>query len=73
MKIRSDDPLAMKTFIISIHNKANEIKASPDAPSKIKNYTVSDLREIDSLLEENCFVMILMSFLTLNFADGKDA
>lgn len=73
MKIRSDDPLAMKTFIISIHNKANEIKASPDAPSKIKNYTVSDLREIISLLEEKCFVMILMSFLTLNFADGKDA
>lgn len=70
MKIRSDDPLAMKTFIISIHNKANEIKASPDAPSKIKNYTVSDLREIDSLLEEEMFCYDF-NVVPLNFCRWK--
>lgn len=52
MKIRSDDPLAMKTFIISIHNRANEIKTSSEGQKKINNYTVSDRRWI-LLIEEN--------------------
>lgn len=73
MKIRSDDPLAMKTFIVSIHNKANEIKTSPDSQGKIKNYTVSYLREIRFLKKINVFLLILTSFLKLDFADGKDA
>lgn len=46
MKIRSDDPLAMKTFIISIQSKANEIKTSSDGQTKINNHTVSDLQKI---------------------------
>lgn len=52
MKIRSDDPVAMKTFIISIQNKTNEIKTSPDCKTDINKFTVSDLAK-DSLLEEN--------------------
>uniref|UniRef100_A0A1J3EZC6 Nucleolar MIF4G domain-containing protein 1 n=1 Tax=Noccaea caerulescens TaxID=107243 RepID=A0A1J3EZC6_NOCCA len=55
MRIRSDDPLAMKTFIISIHNKANEIKASPDAPSKIKNYTMEKMLETIAAIKNNKF------------------
>lgn len=46
MKIRSDDPLSMKTFIISIQNRAIEIKTSPDGQKKINNHTVSDRRRI---------------------------
>lgn len=46
MKIRSDDPVAMKTFIISIQNKTNEIKTSPDCKTDINKFTVSDLPKI---------------------------
>jgi len=40
MKIRSDDPLAMKTFIISIQNKANELKTSSDGQTQMNNMMV---------------------------------
>lgn len=57
MKIRSDDPVAMKTFIISIQNKTNEIKTSPDCKTDINKFTVSNLAK-DSLLEEIFFFLI---------------
>ncbi|ESQ41791.1 hypothetical protein EUTSA_v10012737mg [Eutrema salsugineum] len=53
MKIRSDDPLAMKTFIISIQNKANEIKTSPDGQTKIKKYTMEKMLETIAAIKNN--------------------
>ncbi|CAN8255962.1 unnamed protein product [Cochlearia groenlandica] len=53
MKIRSDDPLAMKTFIISIQNKANEIKASPKGQTTIKNYTMEKMLETITAIKNN--------------------
>ncbi|CAH2072482.1 unnamed protein product [Thlaspi arvense] len=55
MKIRSDDPLAMKTFIISIQNKTNEIKTSPEGQPKIKNYTMEKMLETLSAIKNNKF------------------
>lgn len=34
MKIRGDDPGAMKSFILSVQNRVNELKASPDDGKK---------------------------------------
>lgn len=34
MKIRGDDPGAMKSFIASVQNRVNELKASPDEGEK---------------------------------------
>lgn len=43
MKIRSDDPLAMKALIISIQNKANEMKTFSDGQTQMKNMMVGIL------------------------------
>lgn len=37
MKIRGDDPGAMKSFIVSVQNRVNELKASPDDDEKNTN------------------------------------
>lgn len=42
MKIRSDDPSAMKNFILSIQNRANELKVSSgDGQQNINGKRVS--------------------------------
>jgi nucleolar MIF4G domain-containing protein 1 len=42
MKIRSDDPAAMKNFILSVQNRVNELKASSgDGQEKINGKRVS--------------------------------
>lgn len=42
MKIRADDPLAMKIFIASVQNRVNELKAScGDDQEKINGRRVS--------------------------------
>lgn len=42
MKIRADDPLAMKNFISSVQNRVNELKAScGDDQEKINGRRVS--------------------------------
>lgn len=34
MKIRADDPAAMKSFILSVQNRVNELKASSEDGQK---------------------------------------
>jgi nucleolar MIF4G domain-containing protein 1 len=41
MKIRSDDPFAMKNFIQSVQNRVNELNASGDGQEKINGKRVS--------------------------------
>ncbi|KAF8069806.1 hypothetical protein N665_1131s0006 [Sinapis alba] len=53
MKIRSDDPVAMKTFIISIQNKANEIKTSPDCKTNINKFTMEKMFETIAAIKNN--------------------
>lgn len=41
MKLRHDDPVAMKNFILSVQNRMNELKAtSEDGKSNINNKRV---------------------------------
>ncbi|KAG5408643.1 hypothetical protein IGI04_004962 [Brassica rapa subsp. trilocularis] len=53
MKIRSDDPVAMKTFIISIQNKTNEIKTSPDCKTDINKFTMEKMLETIAAIKNN--------------------
>lgn len=53
MKIRSDDPVAMKTFIISIQNKTNEIKTSPDIKTDINKFTMEKMLETIAAIKNN--------------------
>ncbi|KAL1195521.1 hypothetical protein V5N11_030788 [Cardamine amara subsp. amara] len=53
MKLRSDDPLAMKTFIISIHNKANEMKTSSDGQTQMSNIMMEKMLETISAIKNN--------------------
>lgn len=53
MKIRSDDPLAMKTFIISIQNKANELKTSSDGQTQMNNMMMEKMLETISAIKNN--------------------
>ncbi|XP_010524992.1 PREDICTED: nucleolar MIF4G domain-containing protein 1 [Tarenaya hassleriana] len=48
MKMRSDDPLAMKNFIISIQNRANELKTSSEGQEKINT------KRMEFMLETIC-------------------
>lgn len=42
MKIRADDPTAMKTFIVNVHDTSNKMKASSgDGPEKNNSKRVS--------------------------------
>ncbi|KAG7555645.1 Initiation factor eIF-4 gamma MA3 [Arabidopsis suecica] len=53
MKIRSDDPLAMKTFIISIQSKANELKTSSDGQTQMSNMMMEKMLETISAIKNN--------------------
>ncbi|XP_006287098.2 nucleolar MIF4G domain-containing protein 1 [Capsella rubella] len=53
MKIRSDDPLAMKKFIISIQNKANEIKTSLEGQTQMKSMMMEKMLETISAIKNN--------------------
>ncbi|KAH0937133.1 hypothetical protein HID58_004594 [Brassica napus] len=53
MKIRSDDPVAMKTFIVSIQNKTNEIKTSPDCKTDINKFTMEKMLETIAAIKNN--------------------
>ncbi|XP_010438438.1 PREDICTED: nucleolar MIF4G domain-containing protein 1-like [Camelina sativa] len=53
MKIRSDDPLAMKTFIISIQSKANEMKTSSEGQTQMKNMLMEKMLETISAIKNN--------------------
>lgn len=53
MKIRSDDPVAMKTFIISIQNKTNAIKTSPDCKTDINKFTMEKMLETIAAIKNN--------------------
>lgn len=51
MKIRADDPAAMKDFIVCVQNRANELKASDgDGQEKMCSKRVSVLCCIIKLL-----------------------
>lgn len=49
MKIRGDDPGAMKSFILSVQNRVNELKASPDDGKKNINS-----RRMEFMLDTIC-------------------
>lgn len=50
MKIRADDPAAMKNFILSVQNRANELKASAgDGREKLNSKRVRMLYSIINL------------------------
>ncbi|KAH7666317.1 hypothetical protein IHE45_13G093400 [Dioscorea alata] len=53
MKLRGDDPTAMKDFVLDIQNRVNELKNSnlmQDAKSKINS------KRMQSMLEVICYI-----------------
>lgn len=50
MKIRADDPLSMKNFILGVQSRVNELKASAgEGQKKINNKRVSEFIYVLSL------------------------
>lgn len=49
MNLRSDDPIAMKNFVLNVQNRANELKASPESGQRNANS-----KRMEFMLETIC-------------------
>lgn len=73
MKIRADDPLSMKNFILGVQSRVNELKASAGEGQKKKNnkrvslYMFFLLKFLLSLLPELVIIYLVLT------ADGVHA
>lgn len=55
MKLRSDDPVAMKNFILSVQNRVNELKASSE-----NGHIISSTKRV-SFRQWSFFVILFLS------------